>query len=254
MATRPAPASTRRKKHCRTRNRRSTTPQPSCRSRRDRVGYTTLTADGAGTVTARGAEPGEVVQAGQMIVRLARQGGRDAVFDVPAHVAARGAGGLGRSQCRLADDPTVIGDRAGQGSSAQADPVTRTFEVKVAFNDPPAGDAARRHRHRQRQTEYRPGDRDPRQRPDPVQSAARRLDRRSEKSHCVAAKHRSCARHDPEAVIVAQWSRHRRHRRNGRRSGAPSGPESVGCSGRTARRCSSIFRSGRSSIVRSSSI
>ena len=40
----------------------------------------------AGTVTARGAEPGEVVQAGQMIVRLARQGGRDAVFDVPAQL------------------------------------------------------------------------------------------------------------------------------------------------------------------------
>jgi RND family efflux transporter MFP subunit len=51
---------------------------------RDRVSWTTLEADAPGTVTARGAEPGEVVQAGQMIVRLARQGGRDAVFDVPA--------------------------------------------------------------------------------------------------------------------------------------------------------------------------
>ena len=48
-----------------------------------RVSYTVLQADAAGTVTARGAEPGEVVQAGQMIVQLARQGGRDAVFDVP---------------------------------------------------------------------------------------------------------------------------------------------------------------------------
>jgi len=45
---------------------------------RDHVGWTTLEADAPGTVTARGAEPGEVVQAGQMIVRLARQGGRDA--------------------------------------------------------------------------------------------------------------------------------------------------------------------------------
>ena len=34
---------------------------------------------------------GEVVQAGQMIVRLARQDGRDAVFDVPAQVIAHGA-------------------------------------------------------------------------------------------------------------------------------------------------------------------
>ena len=37
-------------------------------------------------VTARGAEPGEVVAAGRMIVQLARQGGRDAVFDVPARM------------------------------------------------------------------------------------------------------------------------------------------------------------------------
>ena len=38
----------------------------------------------AASVTAIGAEPGEVVRAGQMIVKIARQGGRDAVFDVPA--------------------------------------------------------------------------------------------------------------------------------------------------------------------------
>jgi len=44
----------------------------------DRVSFTVLEADGKGTVTARGAEPGEVVQAGQMIVQLARRDGRDA--------------------------------------------------------------------------------------------------------------------------------------------------------------------------------
>ena len=38
-----------------------------------RVSYTVLQADAAGTVTARGAEPGEVVQAGQMILRVARK-------------------------------------------------------------------------------------------------------------------------------------------------------------------------------------
>src|SRR5262249_27784878 len=50
----------------------------------NRLGYTALVADAGGTVTARGAEPGEVVQAGQMIVQLARADGRDGVFDVPA--------------------------------------------------------------------------------------------------------------------------------------------------------------------------
>ena len=49
----------------------------------DRLGHTALFADAPGAVTKVGAEPGEVVKAGEMIVELARQGGRDAVFDVP---------------------------------------------------------------------------------------------------------------------------------------------------------------------------
>src|SRR5262245_19822749 len=52
----------------------------------DQVDFTELKADAEGVVTATGAEPGEVIQAGQMIVRLARKGGRDAVFDVPAQL------------------------------------------------------------------------------------------------------------------------------------------------------------------------
>ena len=42
-----------------------------------------------GSITARTAESGEVVQAGQPIFQVARQDGRDAVFDVPAQVIAR---------------------------------------------------------------------------------------------------------------------------------------------------------------------
>src|SRR5215472_125236 len=52
----------------------------------DQVDFTELKADAEGVVTAVGAEPGEVVQAGQLILRLARQDGRDAVFDVSAQV------------------------------------------------------------------------------------------------------------------------------------------------------------------------
>ena len=51
---------------------------------RDRLGFTELRSSTAGVVTARSAEPGEVVQPGQAIVRLARDDGRDAVFNVPA--------------------------------------------------------------------------------------------------------------------------------------------------------------------------
>jgi RND family efflux transporter MFP subunit len=103
---------------------------------RDRVSWTTLTADAAGTVTARGAEPGEVVQAGQMIVRLARQSGRDAVFDVPAQLL-RSAPGDAQITVRLADDPSVTATGRVREVAPQADPVTRTFAVKVGLSDPP---------------------------------------------------------------------------------------------------------------------
>ena len=103
---------------------------------RDRVSWTTLTADAAGTVTARGAEPGEVVQAGQMIVRLARQGGRDAVFDVPAQLL-RSAPSDPEITVRLTDDPSVTATGRVREVAPQADPVTRTFEVKVGLSDPP---------------------------------------------------------------------------------------------------------------------
>ncbi|MGC2198631.1 MAG: efflux RND transporter periplasmic adaptor subunit [Stellaceae bacterium] len=103
---------------------------------RDRVSWTTLTADAEGTVTARGAEPGEVVQAGQMIVRLARQGGRDAVFDVPAQLL-RAAPSDSEITVRLTDDPSVTATGRVREVAPQADPVTRTFEVKVGLSDPP---------------------------------------------------------------------------------------------------------------------
>ena len=56
----------------------------------DQLSYTTLSADASGTVTAVGAEPGEVVRAGQMVVQVAQQGGRDAVFDVPEELIRNG--------------------------------------------------------------------------------------------------------------------------------------------------------------------
>ena len=103
---------------------------------RDRVAWTTLEADAPGTVTARGAEPGEVVQVGQMIVRLARQGGRDAVFDVPAQLL-RSAPSDSEITVRLTDDPSVMATGRVREVAQQADPVTRTFEVKVGLSDPP---------------------------------------------------------------------------------------------------------------------
>jgi len=103
---------------------------------RDRVNFTELKADVDGTITARGAEPGEVVQAGQMIVQLARQDGRDAVFDVPAQVI-RGAPADPVIELRLTDDPSVTAVGRVREVAPQADAATRTFPVRVGINNPP---------------------------------------------------------------------------------------------------------------------
>jgi len=102
----------------------------------DRVSYTELKADAAGTVIARGAETGEVVQAGQMIFQVARKGGWDAVFDVPAQVL-RSAPANPKITVALTDDPSVQAVGRVRQVDPQADPVTRTFRVRVSLTDPP---------------------------------------------------------------------------------------------------------------------
>ena len=59
--------------------------QAQLASARDQLDYTELLADAGGSVTAVGAQPGEVVRAGQSIVKVARQGGRDAVVGRRSH-------------------------------------------------------------------------------------------------------------------------------------------------------------------------
>ncbi|MFO1146812.1 MAG: efflux RND transporter periplasmic adaptor subunit [Alsobacter sp.] len=103
---------------------------------RDRVGFTELRADASGVVTARGAEPGEVVQPGRMVLRIARDDGRDAVFDVPTAVMQSGASDP-LVQVALVADPTVTTQGRVREVSPQADPVTRTFRVRVGLDRAP---------------------------------------------------------------------------------------------------------------------
>ena len=99
--------------------------------------YASLVADVSGVVTAVEAEPGQVVTAGAPVVRIAQDGPRDVVFAVPEDkVAAIKPGSA-----------VTVRTWAGQGSmpgkvrevAASADPVTRTYTVKVALDaaDPP---------------------------------------------------------------------------------------------------------------------
>lgn len=102
----------------------------------DLLGFTELRADQDGVFTTVGPGTGEVVQPGQMIVRVARQDGRDAVFDVPAQVI-RSAPSDPDIMVALAEDPAVKVRGRVREVSPQADPVTRTFKVKVTLEDPP---------------------------------------------------------------------------------------------------------------------
>lgn len=100
------------------------------------LAYTDLAADSNGVVTARGAEPGEVVAAGQRIVTLAREGGRDAVFDVPARLMEQSEPDP-LVTVSLSSNPSVRTTGRVREISPQADPVTRTFRVRVGLIDPP---------------------------------------------------------------------------------------------------------------------
>ena len=102
----------------------------------DRLSYTELVADAAGSVTARGAEPGEVVRAGQMIVQVARREGRDAVFDVSPQVKDQ-APADPLIEVSLTMDPSIKVTGRVREVSPRADPVTGTFQVRVGLSELP---------------------------------------------------------------------------------------------------------------------
>lgn len=96
----------------------------------DEGDYATLLADADGVVVDTAAEPGQVVAAGQVVVRLAHAGQREAVVGLPETLrpalgsAASAAiyGSEGRSAARL------------RQLSDAADPVTRTFEARFVLD------------------------------------------------------------------------------------------------------------------------
>ena len=98
--------------------------------------YTRLLADSAGVVVSVEAEVGQVVAAGSPVVRVARDGARDVVFSVPESDAVLVKPGL-KAQVRLWSDTaqgvnsTLVGEV--REVAASADPVTRTFQVKLAL-------------------------------------------------------------------------------------------------------------------------
>ncbi|MEI8170451.1 MAG: efflux RND transporter periplasmic adaptor subunit [Rhodoferax sp.] len=97
----------------------------------NQLAYATLAADVAGVVTSVDAEPGQVVAAGTPVVRVAQDGPRDAVFSVPEDkVAAIKVGSA--VTVKVWSSTTTINGLVRE-VAASADPVTRTFAVKVSL-------------------------------------------------------------------------------------------------------------------------
>lgn len=102
---------------------------------RNQSAYTTLRADRDGVVAETLAEAGQVVSAGQPVLRLAQEGGREVAIAIPESQLA----GLKLGA------PAVITLWAGEGESSfagklrelapAADPVSRTYPARVALEE-----------------------------------------------------------------------------------------------------------------------
>jgi len=104
----------------------------------DRLRYTELRRDVAGVVIAKGAEPNEIVRAGQPIVVLARNDWKDALFQIPPQLAfLRDVTAETLIEVSLSEDPSVaVKGRVGE-VAPQPDPTTRTIPARVVLNNPP---------------------------------------------------------------------------------------------------------------------
>jgi RND family efflux transporter MFP subunit len=97
--------------------------------------YSVLVADSDGTIVEAIGEPGQVVAAGQTVIRLAHSGPREAAIDLPETVRPA----LGSvAQASLYGDTTQTTAHLRQLSDA-ADPHTRTYEARYVLDGAGAG-------------------------------------------------------------------------------------------------------------------
>lgn len=117
---------------------RLTQAQANLSVSRNQAGYATLVAPDDGVITTLNAEPGQVVAAGQPVMRLARTGEREAAIAVPENRIGELQRAQRLSVVLLANPQHAYSGRVREISPA-VDPVSRTFAVRVTVLD---GDAA----------------------------------------------------------------------------------------------------------------
>lgn len=105
---------------------------------RNTTAYALLVADADGVIVETLAEPGQVVSAGQTVLRLAQHGPREAVVQLPETLRPS----LGSSaQASLYGRAGLVAPTRLRELSSAADPLTRTFQARYVLEEPLA-DAA----------------------------------------------------------------------------------------------------------------
>jgi len=106
--------------------------QAQLQQARNSVDFQVLTADAAGVVTAVEAEPGQVVAAGQTVVRVARAGDPEVAVNIPESLLA-----MARETAEWQVVVPALGDRTLVGRirelSPIADPASRTYPARIAL-------------------------------------------------------------------------------------------------------------------------
>ncbi|WP_241094848.1 efflux RND transporter periplasmic adaptor subunit [Pseudomonas viridiflava] len=105
---------------------------------REQLSYTALVAEAPGVITARQAEVGQVVQATVPIFDLARDGERDAVFNVYESLFVQPPGDE-PVQVTLLDNPTIKVSGKVREVTPAVSAQTGTLQVKIALDPLPEG-------------------------------------------------------------------------------------------------------------------
>ena len=105
------------------------------RQAEDQLRYTELHADFDGVVTQVSAEPGQIVNTGQVILRLADPNEKDAVFSIAEAAFANPAreGELPKVTVSLLSNPAISALGTVREIAPVADEATRTYKVKVSI-------------------------------------------------------------------------------------------------------------------------
>ena len=102
----------------------------------DQLAYTALKADGPGVITARNAEAGQVIEAAQAVFTIARDGGRDAVFDIYETLLTQKPADDSVT-IRLLSNPAIEAVGKVREVSPTIDPTMGTVRVKIGIDQPP---------------------------------------------------------------------------------------------------------------------